>query len=132
MPVLTKKKRHRLSGHGFFSSSPPVISSPTSFVKISGAGMGHPLPTTEGGDRDSAPDDSMQVTRAAEPLVEDLDQVHADEEHAPVQQFQPSLAKTADYPHGRQSSPTTSEEDAAAAPPPDFTRRGIHVPTRTR
>ncbi|KAL5384133.1 hypothetical protein DPSP01_005607 [Paraphaeosphaeria sporulosa] len=92
--------------------------------------MGHPLPTTGGGDQDSAADDSMQATRAAEPLVEDLDQVHADEEHAPVQQFQPSLSKTVDYSPGRQHSPTPSEEDAAA-PPPDFTRRGIHIPTRT-
>ncbi|KAL5403304.1 hypothetical protein PMIN03_009979 [Paraphaeosphaeria minitans] len=130
MPMLTKKKRHRLSGHGFFSSSPPVISSPTNFVNISGAGMGHPLPTTGGGDRDSVADDSVQATRVAEPLVEDLDQVHADEEHAPAPQFQPSLGNTVDYLPGRHRSPTPSEEDAAA-PPPDFTRRGIHIPTRT-
>ena len=125
MPMLTKKKR--LSGHGFFSSSPPVISSPTSFVKLSG--MGHdPLST-----RDSAADDRTQDKRAAEPLVEDLDQIYADEEHAPVQQFQPWLGKTPDYSSPqRHRSPSPSKEDAAAAPPPDFTRRGIHIPMRTR
>lgn len=120
MPMLSKKKRH--SGHGFFSSSPIVTSSPTKVGKLSG--MGHPLPT-----KDSAADDSPQDTRAAEPLVEDLDQVHADEDHAPVQQFNPSASDyrlSATY---RSQSP--AEEDAAAAPP-DFTRRGIHIPTRTR
>jgi hypothetical protein len=128
MPMLTKKKRHLFFGHGFFSSSPPVISSPKNLDKISG--MDRPLPTTGYGDYDSAADD-MQATRAPEPLVEDLNQVHADEDHAPVQLFQPSLARAADYSPGRHPSRSPSEEDAAAAPP-DFTRRGIHIPTRTR
>lgn len=91
--------------------------------------MAHPLATTGGEDRDSAV--HLQATRAAEPLVEDLDQVHADEEHAPAQQFQPLVSRSRDYSPSRQRSPTPSEEDAAA-PPPDFTRRGIHIPTRTR
>lgn len=131
MTMLTKKKRR--SGHGFFSSSPVVISSPTNVVKLSA--MDDPLPAIgHGATSNSADDTGKAVT---EPLVEDLEQVHADEEHAPVQRFQqftldktPDFQPLASHPVPIPTPPT--EEEAAADPPPDFTHRGIHIPTRTR
>ncbi|KAJ4286078.1 hypothetical protein N0V90_013427 [Kalmusia sp. IMI 367209] len=91
--------------------------------------LGDPIPATANSAAICTQDTGEAI---AEPLVEDLEQVHADEEHAPVQHVQATLGKTPDYhPLGSHPIPTTSEEDSTAAPPPDFTRRGIHIPTRT-
>lgn len=133
MTMLTKKKRR--SGHGFFSSTSALISSPISFVKVSSTG--DRLPIMGNSAVDNSTHDIGRIV--SEPLVQDLDQVHADEEHAPVHYYprvQAPLEKTPDYhPLGSHPVPTPSpsaEDDAAADPPPDFTRRGIHIPTRTR
>ena len=69
----------------------------------------------------------------AEPLVEDLEQVQPDEQHAPAQHIaQPPRVKTSKY-QPLASHPVQSYvEEGLASPPPDFTRRGIHIPTRTR
>ena len=89
--------------------------------------MGDPLPPTA---RDSAPSEDTPDAEQAmtEPLVLDLEQVHADPEHAPAQHI---FNKTPDQ-NPLPSPSLQVEDDAAADPPPDFTRRGIHIPTRTR
>jgi hypothetical protein len=132
--MLTKKKRR--SGHRFFSSFP--ISGPTNFVKISGmSSMNEPIPaivnSAVGGTHDG--DGRIREAEIAEPLVDDLQQVHHGKENVSVQEpTAPPIDDMLNYPprplssHPIQKSP----DEEAAPPPPDFTRRGIHIPLRTR
>lgn len=69
-----------------------------------------------------------------EPLVEDVDQVHSDHDasiYEPLQTPSAPIASTNFQPLRSHPIASSSDEDPAP-PPPDFTRRGIHIPTRTR
>lgn len=70
-----------------------------------------------------------------EPLVDDFHQIHYGDQDAFAQEpSTPPFDKSSSYQplgsHPVHSSPDADEE--TAPPPPDFTRRGIHIPLRTR
>lgn len=99
--------------------------------------MGEPIPATVNSAVAATHDGDERIGEevVAEPLVDDLQQVHYGEEDVLVQEpIAPSLATTSSY----QLQPLSSHpiqkpsNGEAAPPPPDFTRRGIHIPTRTR
>lgn len=136
--------RKRRSAHGIFSSpNYPVISAPTNFVKVSGMGSLGEAPSATANTANSVTtdpalsdiDDGIGDGGAVgEPLVQDVEQMqsHHDASINEPPQTPPPI-KAIDFQplksHPVASSP--SEEDSAP-PPPDFTRRGIHIPTRTR
>ncbi|KAF2876933.1 hypothetical protein BDV95DRAFT_601344 [Massariosphaeria phaeospora] len=129
-------KHRRRSAHGILPSPQhPSISSPTDFVKASGieslGGEASPVIVNSAmSDHDLLlhAGDSSAVN---EPLVQDDQQVHSDHDdslqepsHTP-----PPSASTL-QPLGSHPVDSFSDEESAPAPP-DFTRRGIHIPTRT-
>jgi hypothetical protein len=131
-------KNKRRSAHGFFSSPQvPAISAPTNFVKISGMGSLGERPATANSvmtepvlDRQNGIDDGGAT---GEPLVQDFEQLDsdfdADLQESPTPRT-PTLRNEAFLPLA--SHPVGSPSEDIAPPPPDFTRRGIHIPTRTR
>jgi hypothetical protein len=133
--MLTKKKRR--SGHGFFSS--PTISGPTDLVRLSGMSKGNePIPAIVNsaieGIHDGA-DGRIVEAAIAEPLIDNLQQVHHEGEDDLLQEpIVPLVNKMSNYqPQPLASHPIhNSPDEEAAPPPPDFTRRGIHIPLRTR
>jgi hypothetical protein len=133
MPMLTKLKMR--SAHGIFSSSNQIspISEPTNFVKLSS--MGGPIEIPES---DSSNANKHQTKGVGEPLIDDLQQVHLARGVAPTIHLQepssaPQVKRSNRQPPGSHSlEPPLSDEEDTAPPPPDFTRRGIHVPLRTR
>lgn len=155
-PMFKIKRR---SAHGFFSSpqtQPPTISSPTDFVKLSGMGSVGEAPGTSTPARSSVnsamtpargsanaikSDDRIGDSGAVgEPLVQDYEQVQPEHEYdantlqeaAQTSPARSSTTSTLLRPHGGHPVTFSSDEDTAAPPPPDFTRRGIHIPMRTR
>jgi hypothetical protein len=133
----------RRSAHGIFSSPQyPVISSPTNFVKLSGMGsMGEAPPTgVNSVIPDSAPTKELngigEAGAVGEPLVQDIDQTEAlhdpSSPELPSELPQTPPPKTRDFQPLKSHPVTSSDDEETAPPPPDFTRRGIHIPTRTR
>jgi len=140
-------KHRRRSAHGYLSSpQTPTISSPTNFVRLSGMGsvregslarspVNSPVtaaPTNADAGNDEMTGDSGAV---GEPLVHDFGQLHQEYQVGTLQEAAahapPTKAPTPLRPLS--SHPVASvDEDSIAPPPPDFTRRGIHIPTRTR
>lgn len=135
--MLTKKKRR--SGHGIFSSTQvTAISTPTNFVKLSDSGMGSVGEPPQANDNSvvtGANDDKQEIGEdvVAEPLVEDLHVDDADQ-GSPIQEpSSPPPVQSPNYqPLGSHPIQTSSDDETTAPPPPDFTRRGIHIPMRTR
>ena len=75
-----------------------------------------------------------------EPLVEDVDQMQSDagasthigeQPQTPHKMTEPPQSPINFRPLTSHPVNSSSDEDAAQ-PPPDLTRRGIHIPTRTR
>jgi hypothetical protein len=136
--MLTRKKRR--SGHGFFSSSPvAAISGPTDFVRISAMDSAQEPKaaisnSTHAGTHDSGAEIGKDV--AAEPLIQDFGQVDRGSLDGFVQEptTPPRNNKQSTYmplaSHPVQAN--SDDEEDSAPPPPDFTRRGIHIPMRTR
>jgi hypothetical protein len=155
-------KNKRRSAHGFFSSpQTPVISSPTNFVKLSGMGnLGEgPGSSTR---VHLAVNSAMTSTYASaikdhdgmsnggeggEPLFLDYEQVHSDDRNVSYLQEAVRTSPVKSSSTSRTATPRTSvilqslgshpvtsssEDDDAVPPPIDFTRRGIHIPMRTR
>ena len=137
IPMLTRKKRR--SGHSLFSSSSSAaISEPTAALSISSMGsVEEPIPAISNsagiGTHDGEPGMGKDV--AAEPLLEDLHQVHHGDQDAMVQESSTLPPGKAPIHQPLDSHPVqlnSAGDDESAPPPPDFTRRGIHIPTRTR
>lgn len=127
------KKR---SAHRFFSfSQKPKISTPTNFVKISGMASIAEVPPTDSGRIQTSPRDDPLRNGKSEGLEEsDRDLEHSQTNHTAINGTGTGSAphtprKPTDL-HPLKSHPITpsSDEDAAS----DFTRRGIHIPSRTR
>ncbi|KAF2000224.1 hypothetical protein P154DRAFT_534889 [Amniculicola lignicola CBS 123094] len=127
----------RRSAHGIFSSPQhPTISSPTNFVKLSGpASMGDlPPPASNSVMTDAKSDDPGAGDSAVveEAIAHQFQTVQAqvspnvqESVHTPSSERRSSFQPLASHPVA-----SSSDEDTAP-PPPDFTRRGIHIPTRT-
>ena len=130
MPILTRMKRRSGGGHGFFSSSHiTAISEPTRLVKVSGMSntdVSKLIP-------------SVRQEIGTEPLFDPHRQMHDvqdDNAHLRKQssftQQASSTVPARNEPLGSHPTQPLSDTEEAAPPPPDFTRRGIHIPTRTR
>jgi hypothetical protein len=134
--MLTKKKRR--SGHGIFSSHRlSSISGPSDLVKLSGMGsVEEPIPAISNSAITGTHGKDAEIAKeaVAEPLMDDM-QVHNGDQDESVQESTtlPVDRSSAYQPLG--SHPVQKypdEDDETAPPPPDFTRRGIHIPMRTR
>ncbi|CAI6335917.1 unnamed protein product [Periconia digitata] len=134
MPLLNKIKRRSGGGHGIFSSSHiTAVSEPTHLIKISG--MGHI----------QAPDNIPRSNRGGnqdighEPLFDPLQQMHQVPDDDPQIRKLTSFSQLASADRTSKNEPLGSHptqpvsyaEEETAPSPPDFTRRGIHIPTRT-
>lgn len=75
--------------------------------------------------------DSIDGGAEGEPLVHDILQVESSPEPILQESSQMPIHRSDFQPLGSHPVGSSSEEDIAP-PPPDFTRRGIHIPTRTR
>jgi hypothetical protein len=64
-----------------------------------------------------------------EPLVHDFASMH---DGSNKHEGNPPLTPPADGSEFERPSGWLSDDEATAPPPPDFTRRGIHIPSRTR
>lgn len=130
----------RRAAHKLSSSSPqyPVISAPTNFVKLAGMGnlgettpiaANSPMPEPIPNKQDDGPEDTGAV---GEPLVQDFQQLQEQGEARIKEPPTPPKISVADFqPLGSHPVASSSDEETAP-PPPDLTRRGIHIPTRTR
>ncbi|KAH7126861.1 hypothetical protein B0J11DRAFT_526637 [Dendryphion nanum] len=131
LPAQCQKKSGRVSSDADAGSIPlhPVISSPSNFVKLSGMGMdeaGLAAANSVIADVNHSHDGGA----VGEPLVQDIFQVESSPEPI-LQELPHTPSNKIDYQSlGRHPVASSSEEDIAP-PPPDFTRRGIHIPTRT-
>lgn len=155
-------KNKRRSAHSFFSSpQTPTISSPTNFVKLSGMGnvgegpgSSTPIRSTTNSAMTSTStsaikdnDEMSNGGAGGEPLFLDYEQVHSDDRNVSNLQKAAQTSPVKSSSTSRSATPRTSvilpslgshpfasssEDDDAAPPPIDFTRRGIHIPLRTR
>lgn len=120
----------RRSAHGIFSSpQPPIISSPSNFVKLSGMDQ-RGLVAANSVVADV--NDNIDGGAEGEPLVHDIFQVESSPEPISQETSQMPVNRLDFQPLGSHPVASSSEEEDIAPPPPDFTRRGIHIPTRTR
>ena len=142
--MAPKKSRNffkRRSAHGFFSSTQyPTISSPMDVVKLTNMGdMADVSPAsapTATPEADPSPnghaDGAGDFDATGEPSDQDFQDLHSPktrkapelEPHTPIKSIPKPL------PLG--SHPVVSSDEEISPAPPDFTRRGIHIPTRTR
>lgn len=102
----------------------------------SGASLASPAPAVSkkdavpasGTSGDDPPSNAMDII--AEPLLDDS---HTDPTSTPRPQTAQSIAQASDHGDPLVHSGDDGDDDDDSAPaPPDFTRRGIHIPTRTR
>jgi hypothetical protein len=127
----------RRSAHRFFSfSQKPKISKPTNFIKLSGMGGIAEIPTTGSVIIKPAPGDQVFQngnSAAVEGSGHEFKQSRTDQTAVDEVEDGPHTPPKPRDLHPLKSHPLTpSSDDDAAPPPPDFTRRGIHIPSRTR
>jgi hypothetical protein len=117
------------AAHGFFSSrqSNSARSSSTNINSAKMGSIGEAAPAHV--DSVMTPDaEGQHINTNAEPYVVDFATMH----DANADEQKPPLTPTIGRPDLERQGSWLSDDETTAPPPPDFTRRDIHIPSRTR
>lgn len=140
-PKQSRNFFKRRSAHGFFSSTQyPTISSPKDVVKLTNMGdMANARPAsapTATSEADPAPnghaDEAGDFDATGEPFVQGFQGLHSPKTRKAPEPEPRTPIKSIPKPLPLGSHPVVSSDEEISPAPPDFTRRGIHIPTRTR
>ena len=140
-PKQSRSFFKRRCAHGFFSSTQyPTISSPKDVVKLTNMGdMADARPAsapTATPEADPTPnghaDGAGDFVATEESFVQDFPDLHSPKTRKAPEPEPRTPIKSVPKPLPLGSHPVVSSDEEISPAPPDFTRRGIHIPTRTR